>query len=95
MQDYGMDNISRNILRNSSYLIEKLKETGVDVITPRNHAGIVSCRFPGAERIWQQLLQQGISCAFRDGALRLSPHFYQGIELLDEFMSVFKSLLAK
>ena len=92
IQDYGTENVSRNILANSAYLMENLGVAG-EVITPQRHAGIVSCRFPEAESIWRQLLDEGISCSFRGGALRVSPHFYQEIDLLEEFIKKLRGML--
>ena len=92
IQECGMDEVSRRILANSAYLIESLGPVG-EVITPPRHAGIVSCRFPEAESVWRRLLDEGTVCSFRGGALRVSPHFYQEIDLLEDFVRKLRGML--
>ncbi|MGV0005810.1 MAG: aminotransferase class V-fold PLP-dependent enzyme [Candidatus Porifericomitaceae bacterium WSBS_2022_MAG_OTU9] len=98
IQSYGMDNVSENIFINTKYLIENAKDMGLDIITPEkrhSHAGIVSFRLQEAEKIQQELNGYGIFCSCRDGALRISPHFYQNPNILDKFLSRLKYLLQK
>ena len=51
----------------------------VELVTPslpRHRAGIVSLRMPNAAAISAVLTGAGVSHSLREGAIRLSPHFY-------------------
>ncbi|RMD80122.1 MAG: aminotransferase class V-fold PLP-dependent enzyme [Gammaproteobacteria bacterium] len=61
---------------------------GVRLLTPaqpERRAGILSLELPGVElgRLAAWLREEGVVCAVRGGALRLSPHFYTPAEQLD------------
>jgi cysteine desulfurase/selenocysteine lyase len=77
--EFGLKEIERNVLDLSGYLIDRLQQRGVEVITPTNereHAGIVSFNFPDAEKVFERLHKQNIIISLRQGRLRVSPHFY-------------------
>ena len=51
----------------------------VELVTPsspRHRAGIVSLRMPNAAEVSAALKEAGVSHSLREGAIRLSPHFY-------------------
>ena len=51
----------------------------VELVTPslpRHRAGIVSLRMPNAAAVSNALKEAGVSHSLREGAIRLSPHFY-------------------
>ena len=51
----------------------------VELVTPappRHRAGIVSLRMPNAAEVSAALKGAGVSHSLREGAIRLSPHFY-------------------
>ncbi|MGH8583637.1 MAG: aminotransferase class V-fold PLP-dependent enzyme [Gammaproteobacteria bacterium] len=80
--EIGADAIQEKILRNTSLLIELFKNNIAFSMLNRRplpyQSGIVSLCHPGigAQTLCQRLRQQGVICAVRRGALRLSPHFY-------------------
>ena len=41
----------------------------------------------------QSLLEAGITCALREGAIRISPHFYNTVEDVDRLIDVLDSTL--
>jgi len=43
----------------------------------------------------RQLVKLGISCAVRDQAVRLSPHYYQGENEIDAVMDTLLQILTK
>jgi cysteine desulfurase/selenocysteine lyase len=87
--EYGLKEIERNVLDLSGYLINRLEQRGVEVITPKNeheHAGIVSFNFPDAEKVFERLHKQNIILSLRQGHLRVSPHFYNMEEEIKKLM---------
>ncbi len=87
--EFGLKEIERNVLDLSAYLIDRLQQRGVEVITPtpeREHAGIVSFNFPDAEKVFERLHKQNIIISLRQGRLRVSPHFYNTEEELRKLM---------
>jgi selenocysteine lyase/cysteine desulfurase len=88
LMETGMDTVARRILANSDYLIRNLTELPGVRITgntdPDRRSGIVSF-VPGdipPHSLHRALGVNGVTCALRDGAIRLSPHYYQGEEEL-------------
>lgn len=77
----GIDSISRNILKNTSYLIDIITESEhFSLATPEGrgrHAGIVSFKLQhgDTESLYRHLMNKGIYCAYRSGNIRFSPHF--------------------
>ena len=54
-------------------------QRGVELLTPsapKHRAGIVSLRMPNASGVSTALKSAGVSHSLREGAIRLSPHFY-------------------
>jgi cysteine desulfurase/selenocysteine lyase len=84
-----MDTVERNVLKNSSYLIETLGESkNFTLVTPESElhrAGIVTFRprRVDTQALHQYLTGKGVVCAQRAGGIRLSPHFYTPIPSLE------------
>lgn len=82
IEEVGIREISRLVLKNTLLLIELIENTkGFSLLTPtapERHAGIVTFRHdrlsPG--RIHSHLKGQRVLCARRGGGVRFSPHFY-------------------
>ncbi len=89
LDEVGMDAISRTVLNNNSYLIDKARKDGsleiLSPTSPERYAGIFVFRIPGAETqaLYKHLMDHGVVCAPRGGGIRLSPHFYTPTEKLD------------
>lgn len=88
IEETGIQTIAKNILRNSSLLIELIEETkGFSLLTnakPERLSGIVTFTHrkysPG--RIVHHLKQHQVLAAERGGGVRFSPHFYNTPEEL-------------
>jgi selenocysteine lyase/cysteine desulfurase len=98
--EYGVERVGARVLENTAYLFERLgRLEGVQVVSrtePERRSGIVSFRsdaFP-ARQIYRALGALGTTCAVREGAVRLSPHFYQDEQVLETFMQQLEELLA-
>jgi cysteine desulfurase / selenocysteine lyase len=90
-KEYGYDNVEKNILNNSEYLISQLKSINIHPIADverKNLSGIVTFIHPDAQRLYERLQKEDIICAVREGALRIAPHFYNTKEEIDRFVLV-------
>jgi selenocysteine lyase/cysteine desulfurase len=89
IEDVGMDEIFRKILKNIDYAYEKIKQSEdlelVSSETSQRRSGIVTFRMTGADNkaLHHFLVENRIICAARGGGIRLSPHFYNGPEEID------------
>lgn len=90
--EHGLDEVSRSILENSDFLFRNLPGVSGIQVTSRaavaRRSGIVSFRHDmiAPDSIYQALKERGISCAVREGSVRISPHFYQGENELQELL---------
>jgi len=97
--EQGVERIGRRVLRNTEFLLEELARLeGVQLISrsePARRSGIVSFRSRSApaRELYRQLGALGTTCAVREGAVRLSPHFYQDEKMLETFMDQLRGLL--
>lgn len=90
--EVGMEETARRISERLTYLIDRLEEMGLEVISPREterRAGIVTFRHPDLdnELIYHVLQNRGVLCAFRAGGVRFSPHFYTPRRTLDDALA--------
>jgi len=94
-----IDVISRDIINNTSYLIDKLLDISeVELVTPRpekRRAGIVSFRRGSGDQtpLYRHLVANGVVCALRGNAVRFSPHFYTPEATLDAAIALVRDYL--
>lgn len=80
--EIGLDKIEHRVLENTIFLVDLIKKNeNLDLVSSNhdNHlSGIVSFRHKhhSSKEAHQILKDNGIYCALRGGAVRLSPHFY-------------------
>lgn len=91
-ESVGMPNIERRIFKITDYLIEKLQEMGVRILTPLDHgwrAGIVTFVVKDPVSLHKSLLQKSIWVSANKplNAIRVSPHFYNNKEEIDLLIS--------
>ena len=90
--EFGMERIGAAVLENTDRLMTELvRIDGIRLnshTAPARRSGIVNFRHetiaPGT--LNQGLKERGISCALREGGVRVSPHFYQGETELAVFL---------
>jgi selenocysteine lyase/cysteine desulfurase len=96
--EYGIENVSRRVLANTDRLIRSLQNLPgtrlCSPVAPERRSGIVCFAHENyaAHELHQRLVEAGVSCVIRGNAIRLSPHFYQGEQQLDEFMKIVEAL---
>lgn len=91
--DLGIDLISERIEKFMNSLMEEL--TFADILTPRNserHAGIFTFRLFGVDScdLQHYLETQRIRTSLRNGYIRISPHFYNSWDELNNFIGIIK-----
>ena len=75
----GIQNIQHHLGDLTQFLIERLKEKKLEIITPDDPArrsGIVTFRPPDAKKLFEELRARKIVVSLREGCIRFSPHFY-------------------
>jgi len=92
--DFGVENARERIVEHTNNLIAGVEKRGFDVLTPHDadeRGGVVNVQVEDAETVEQTLLDRGFNVSERAGGIRLSPHFYntadeieQAVETIDE-----------
>ncbi|MBR7148795.1 MAG: hypothetical protein IKD13_08185, partial [Firmicutes bacterium] len=78
----------------SEYLMNGLKKLKIDVLTPEDaRAGIVSFQHENGAQIEKQMAEKGIYFAYRDGYVRIAPHFYNTKQDIDIMLNELKEMI--
>jgi len=94
----GIGPISKHILEITGYLRNKLSESGYEILTnfdDQERAGILLFSAGDAEEnktIFKALKERNVTVSYREGALRVSPHFYNSMEDMDRFLETLKEV---
>ncbi len=90
--EMGVDQVTRHIHQLHGPVIDwAAARKDVRVVTPRDpdrKAGILSVTLPGVERAFEELRQADITCALREGTLRLAPHYYNELEEMERVVRI-------
>jgi selenocysteine lyase/cysteine desulfurase len=90
--EVGMEHVSELVLRNTDLLLRGLKSMAAVSVrsfeAPERRSGIVSFGADQAEprAVFRVLVEAGVSCALREGNIRLSPHFYQDEAVIEKLL---------
>jgi selenocysteine lyase/cysteine desulfurase len=85
----GIECIASHVTALIDEMMARLSDARLVVVTPverARRAGIVTVRVNDAERVSERLARAGIVGSLREGAIRLSPHFYTTREDIDRAM---------
>ncbi len=88
--DIGMQNIEQQVLDRVQYLIERFsKMDDINILSPtqrHQHAGIFTFykQNTDQQKLYQDIVAQGVVCALRGGGIRFSPHCYTPYHQLDQ-----------
>ena len=97
LEEVSLNLIASRIQDNSRYLFELIKNhPALSLLTPCNEgrfSGIVSFRHEKVDnnQLYNYLMENKVICAFRGGAIRFSPHFYNTHSQLQEAMELVHS----
>lgn len=89
--EVGLEAIEKKILSLTDHLIAGLRQLGFPIVSslyPRERSGIVAFLGRDPEAVCRRLKRKRIIVSVRDGALRVSPHFYNSHEEVDRFLEV-------
>ena len=79
LNQVGMPYIAERVLELSGQVHDSLERLGITPLTPRDptqRAGIVSFETPHYQRIGEALHAAGVHVWYKEGRVRISPHFY-------------------
>jgi selenocysteine lyase/cysteine desulfurase len=85
----GIEKIEKHLLNLGSRLIQGLQDQGLQfngAEVKQHLSGIYSFAGKKMDGLFNYLEGQGIVCSLRNGMLRISPHFYNTIEEIDELI---------
>jgi cysteine desulfurase / selenocysteine lyase len=89
--ELGIDAIWQHIEQIQTPLIEWARQREVAVLSDlsdERRSGILVIRPPQADVVFQQLMQAGMRAAFREDAIRISPHWYNTMYEVERVVSV-------
>jgi selenocysteine lyase/cysteine desulfurase len=99
--DLGVNNTAKRILELSSYLHEKLKGTGIDILSTRDdnqnieetcNSGTISISSKDPE-IWvDELQKRSIFASARRGSVRIAVSYYNNEQDIDQLIAALKEL---
>ncbi|HKJ69264.1 MAG TPA: aminotransferase class V-fold PLP-dependent enzyme [bacterium] len=98
LQEVGLQKIERHILDITGYLRNELPKRGYEVkttFTDQERAGILlfSCGDPQEnKRIFGKLSGKNVTISYREGALRVAPHFYNTRADMDRFIGILEEV---
>ena len=93
--ELGIETIERHLLQLTDYLADELQAMGFTLLSDRSakhRSQIVTFRTDNAEALFQALQEHNIRVSLREGNIRVSPHFYNTREEIDQFLQVLKKL---
>jgi len=96
--EIGIERIERHVLSLLSFLSERLGEMGIDVVgdfREEERSGILLFRMENAGALVESLREEGIVVAEREGAVRVSPHFYNSPDDIERLVSSIARFLRK
>ena len=95
LESIGWDTIHARVRALGERLIAEADRNGLDLVTPRDqHAGIIVFRAPDGEAVRQRLSERDISVAARGAGVRVSPHFYNTPEEVEQCAAALAQVLA-
>ena len=93
-EEVGWTRIYDQVAQVTDFLMDGLKDLGISVLTPRNaREGIVSFRHPRGGQIERAMAQRKIYFAYRDGYVRIAPHFYNTVEDVRTMLNALRECL--
>ena len=88
----GIGNIARSIRKLNDLILERIDRKRFTIVTPENRAGIVTVRPAGAvKELKRRLDEKNIVVSERMGCIRISPHFYNTTDEIEELLKILNS----
>ena len=94
---YGIENVEMEILKVTDHLIEAVKDSEFELQTPedpRCRSGIVNFKIDKPEEVVEKLSGKAIIVSARSHGIRVSPHFYNTEEEIDNLIDEINAILS-
>lgn len=93
LHSIGVSEISRHILSLHGPLLEWARRRGVPVRSPAGShgSGILCIAPPNVAKVQESLRAANIIASLREGAIRLSPHFYNTLDDMEKVVAVLEA----
>ena len=93
----GIDKIQSHVFAQGNYIVERLNRRNIKVLNsmiPDERSGIISYKLnANPKRFLKYMSEKNVSLTVRDGMVRLSPHFYNNQDEIDQFFDLLDSFL--
>lgn len=95
--EVGIEEIAAHLAQLQQPLLAWADRRGVRVASPRNahQSGIVCLAVPNPAQVHQSLRAAGIITSLREGAIRISPHFYTTMGEIERVVGVLDSVVGR
>lgn len=97
MLELGLDAMWRQIQAVQQPLLDWVAGRGdvvlVSDVGERHRSGIVCLRPPRVQDVYRALHDAGVYCSLREGAIRLSPHFYNTVAEMERVVALLEETL--
>jgi len=93
LSEIGMKTVERRILSLTGRLLDYLRESPYEIrnsLDPRHRSGIISFTGRRDKDLMEALRREKISVSYREGGVRVSPHFYNNEQEIDRLIAVLK-----
>ncbi|MFV9614363.1 MAG: aminotransferase class V-fold PLP-dependent enzyme [Gammaproteobacteria bacterium] len=94
--EIGIKNVQSGVIKNADYLLNQLASlNNINIVSPTStgkYAGIVTFQKSNVDNIklYQQLQNNNVICAYRGDGIRFSPHFHTELKTMDKALQVVK-----
>ncbi len=98
IRELGVERVWSRIREVQAPLRRWAAETdGVEIAgdpSPEHASGIVCVRLPGLDEAFQELGRSGVTTVMREGSIRFSPHFYNGVGDMERVVAILDGVVA-
>ncbi len=97
--EHGIEKITQQLLANTQYLADKLKQLpDINIMSNLSRdrlSGIIAFRHSqlSSEAIYQTLMEKKVICAMRHGNVRFSPHYYTSKIVMDKGIDILRDVI--
>lgn len=97
LHSVGVEEISRHILSLHQPLLDWAGRRGVPITSPtgQHGSGILCIAPPDVALVQEQLRAASIIASLREGAIRMSPHFYNTMDDMDKVVGVLDAMMSR
>jgi len=89
----GIKNIQKHTLELLDMLIDYLKDSPYQIkssLEPKHRSSILSFSGKSIRKLYEKLIRNKIMVSFREGVIRVAPHFYNTKEEMNKLIEILK-----